>query len=225
MLSRFRRAAAAVVAALPLAAGCGSPSTPQPRTDPTSKEHPTFGIPIAPGGTATVSGTVTLDGAVVHQGRVLFFTKEGLVMSPGVIQDGKYEVGGMPDGPAEAVVLLDPAGTKPFPTGGGSAGGAGMPPGGPPGPGGPGKQPGAGGSPGGPPGMPPPGPPGGGGPGMPAGPQGLPPPFLQQLEFVLPETDKAAYQAAHKKYGKTSPTNPLKVTVSGNTHYDLKLTK
>ena len=56
------------------------------------------------------------------------------------------------------------------------------------------------------------------------GPQPMPAPFLEQLKFIVPINEQARYKTAHLKYGKTSPNNPLKVTVSGETAYDIVLT-
>ena len=138
----------------------------------TSKQNPTFGIPITENGMGSISGKATLDGENIVTGRVLFFFEKGPCLAVGVIDNGQYSAEGLAEGPCEMVVLLDPKGSMPAPfgnvQGGGSSagkmkpgGGAGQPkgfPGGPPGPGGP-QGPGAPPIPGGPgmktpPGMP-----------------------------------------------------------------------
>ncbi len=204
------------VGSLPV--GCNKPSD-TAKASPTDKEHPTFGIPVAPLGASSLAGKVTLNGEPIVAGRVLLFTADGLVMSVGVIDEkGNYSIDKVPDGPADAVVVLDPSGEMPFPVLGSSSPGA--PKGGPPGiP--------KGGPPGGPKGPPPPkGPPGApSGPSTQStGPKPLPAHFLQEMKFTVPAKEQAKYKAAHLKYGKTSPTNPLKVTIAGATTYDLVLT-
>jgi len=225
-----------------LTLGCEAKQT-VATNDPNSKENPTFGIPVSKGGTSVVKGKVTAGDEPIIAGRVLLFVEDGLCLTVGVINaDGTYECANVPDGKAEAVVLLDPDGGLPFPTtapgaggmpGGGPPGG-GMPGGGPPGGGMPGGgRPGGGMPGGGPPGggMPGGGPPGGmkGGPmgkgagAMQPGPQSLPPPFLDQLTFQVPRDKTAAYKVLHQKYGKSSKNNPLSFTVSGSTTFDIIL--
>ncbi|MBP3954633.1 hypothetical protein J8F10_04960 [Gemmata sp. G18] len=210
MLVRTASCLAAFVLGASLLAGCGT-KPPEVKTNPTDKEHPTFGIPIAKGGTSTVSGKATLNGEPLTVGRVLLFTADGLVMSIGTIDaTGSYKLTGAPDGPASAVVLLDPDGKMPIPTGGSASAGP-TTKGGPPG--------GKGGPMKGPPG----GPPGGGPPRVNVI-QPFPAPFLEQLKFTVPAKEQARYKAAHAKYGQSTTANPLKLTVSGDTTFDLILT-
>ncbi len=210
MLIRTASCFAALVFGTSLLAGCGTGPA-EVKTAPNDKEHPTFGIPIAKSGTSTVSGKATLNGDPLVVGRVLLFTSDGLVMSIGTIdKTGTYKLTGAPDGPAAAIVLLDPDGKMPFPTGGSVSAGPSAK-GGPPGKmaapmKGPGGTPGPQGK--------------GGGFGI----QPLPAPFLEQLRFTIPAKEQAKYRAAHTKYGQSTTANPLKLTVAGDTTFDLILT-
>lgn len=66
-------------------------------------------------GTASVSGTVTFKGEVVSSGTVSFFS--GGKQVDGDIQDGRYEVIGVPLGEARITVLrLDPQRPDPYET-------------------------------------------------------------------------------------------------------------
>ncbi|QJW97694.1 hypothetical protein [Frigoriglobus tundricola] len=205
---------AAIVGALLV--GCNNPTPETAKASPTDKARPTFGIPVAMLGSSSLTGKVTLNGEPVIAGRVLLFTADGMVMSVGVIDEkGNYSIEKVPDGPADAVVVLDPSGEMPFPVLGSSSSGA--PKGGGP----------VGVPKGGPPGVPK-GPPPKGPPGAPSveftGPKPLPAHFLQEMKFTVPAKEQAKYKAAHLKYGKTSPNNPLKVTITGATTYHLVLT-
>ncbi len=86
------------------------------------------GFAIARGGESTVSGRATLNGDPLVAGRVLLFTSNGLLLSPGVIDGtGSYAVAGAPDGPASVFVLLDPNGRVVLPFAQKGAGEGGLP--------------------------------------------------------------------------------------------------
>jgi hypothetical protein len=165
-----------------------------PRIDIPDEARPKgLEMPVAQLGKSSLHGTITHKGEPIVTGRLFFIAEDGLIPSVGFIkQDGTYRVDSLPEGELKVCVLLDPAGSLPFPAipmpelgggkgkgpqgpgalGGGMPGPGAMPPGlpgkvgGPPGPGG--TAPGPGGTAPGPGGTAP-------GPGGVPGPGGIPP--------------------------------------------------
>jgi hypothetical protein len=204
------------------AVACSKPEPPPEPVKGPGGEEMEYVVPVAPAGTAKVSGTVKAGGKPITAGRVLFLFDQGLALSPGIIAaDGTYAAEGLPTGRATIVVLLDPNGEMPFPT-------PNMTGGPPPTPGG--DPPKMGGPPGGPPGAPPGGPPGLPPGAPPLGPPGgllpLPDPFIQALGgYAIPPDQARLYQALHQKYSRPSKANTIKTTVGeGSNSFDITLT-
>ncbi|MBP3958893.1 hypothetical protein J8F10_26915 [Gemmata sp. G18] len=211
----------ALVFCVTLLGGCGTEPVPEAQSAPTDDESLSFTAPrgrgrestasgqMAPragprgplimsagpglfaidrGGESTVSGKATLNGEPLVAGRVLLFTTNGLVLSPGAIDGaGSYKLTGVPDGPASVLVLLDPNGRVVLPFAPKEVWEGGDPQRGTVAP-------------------------------------RLPGPFLEQLRFTVPAHEQARYRAAHIRYGRGGPAHPLKLTVAGNTTFDLVLT-
>lgn len=170
-------------------------------------------IPIAPPGASRLSGTITHGGKKVSAGRMMFFAEKGLVPVVGKIENGAYEVDGLPEGEVTIALILDPNGELPIPAFilSGAGGPDGQPP--EPLPGGPIGGP-AGGPPDGPP--PPPGDDGKQPKRMGPKPPDLPPQYAAELQsFDVPKEEHAALAPLHKKYSKTSGPDMLKCRVSG----------
>lgn len=225
--SGLRRGTVLVLGAmLVISAACESskpnPTLPphQSKTERVGDEPGEYLIPVAEPGKSDLSGTIKHDGKPIAAGRIVLFCKSGVSFRTGIIQDGKYAVRGLPEGPSVVCVLLDPNGQLPFPEVPVPAGGAVRP-------GPPSSQPG-------PPGKSGPGSKGGQRPPMRPvphpvvnGPKPFPQPFLDGLrQYSIPSGQTELYQALHAKYGKVHKANDLTTTLAeGVNSYNITLTR